>query len=64
MYYQGRTPDLKPAEEPVSAPARCPVCGAPDVKTTSKVITAETYWRCESCGEVWNVQRRRRATTR
>jgi hypothetical protein len=27
------------------------------VKTT-KAITAESYWRCVSCGEIWNVSRR------
>lgn len=26
--------------------------------TTSKVIDASTYWRCVTCGEVWNVDRR------
>jgi hypothetical protein len=26
--------------------------------TTSKVIDTTTYWRCLTCGEVWNVDRR------
>jgi ribosomal protein L37AE/L43A len=44
--------------EPTKAPDRCPQCGSPRVKTTSKPITASTYWRCEACGEIWNVGRR------
>lgn len=42
-------------------PSRCPACGSPDVKTSSKIVTAECYWRCEACGEVWNVARRHAA---
>jgi ribosomal protein L37AE/L43A len=44
--------------EPTEPPDRCPQCGSPRVKTTSKAITASTYWRCEACGEIWNVGRR------
>jgi hypothetical protein len=29
------------------------------VMTTSKTITASTYWRCEACGEIWNAGRRK-----
>lgn len=39
-------------------PARCPHCGGRDMVTTSKVIDSNTYWRCEKCGEVWNLDRR------
>jgi transposase-like protein len=50
------------AIEPVAAPpAHCPACRSTEVRTTSKVVTAETYWRCEACGEVWNDGRRRAA---
>lgn len=44
-----------------SAPPACPACRASSVTTTSKAVSAETYWRCESCGEVWNVGRRAKA---
>lgn len=40
------------------APSHCPACGATEVKTSSKVVTADCYWRCDRCGEVWNVGRR------
>ena len=43
--------------EPTAAPTRCPQCGSSEIKTTSKVVTSESYWRCEPCGEVWNAGR-------
>jgi hypothetical protein len=48
-----------PAPDDGAAPARCPVCRSQDLKTTSKVLNADTYWRCGGCGEVWNVARHR-----
>ena len=47
--------------EPAHAPSHCPACGSRNVQTTSKIVTAATYWRCQSCGEVWNVGRRQAA---
>jgi transposase-like protein len=44
-----------------AAPGRCPTCGSPAVVTTSKVVTTESYWRCEACGEVWNQERQEKA---
>jgi uncharacterized Zn finger protein len=46
--------------EPIVAqpPARCPGCGGRELTTTSKAIDRNTYWRCLSCGEVWNLDRR------
>ena len=49
-------PIRREATEP---PSKCPQCDSPRVKTTSKTITSSTYWRCEACGEIWNVGRRR-----
>jgi transposase-like protein len=43
----------------IEVPARCPACRSQDVKTTSKVASVDAYWRCEACGEVWNVGRHR-----
>jgi hypothetical protein len=48
----------KELDEP-ETPARCPSCRSNDVKTTSKVATLDAYWRCNDCGEVWNVARHR-----
>ena len=39
-------------------PTACPQCGSRDLTTMSKVIDARTYWRCQTCGEVWNTDRR------
>ena len=48
----------KELDEP-ETPSRCPACRSQDVKTTSKVASADAYWRCQACGEVWNVARHR-----
>lgn len=52
-------PDRRDAREPEAAttPTECPACRSTKVVTTSKVITAASYWRCESCDEVWNAGR-------
>lgn len=39
------------------APKTCPFCSSGDIKTTSKEISAATYWRCASCGQIWNGDR-------
>jgi transposase-like protein len=49
-----------PAEDP-PAPMQCPVCRSQDVKTTSPKASADAYWRCMACGEMWNVARQREA---
>jgi len=43
---------------PVDAPNVCPVCRSDEIMTTSKTVSAATYWRCKKCGEIWNVGRR------
>ena len=50
--------------EGTATPGRCPVCRSEDVTTTSKVVSAESYWRCCGCGEVWNAGRHRTASRR
>jgi len=40
-------------------PTQCPECRSKSVGTLSKTITPETYWRCQSCGAVWNETRSR-----
>jgi transposase-like protein len=39
----------------------CPFCRSAKVTTTSKTHDASAYWRCEACGQVWNVGRNRPA---
>ena len=36
----------------------CPTCRSSSIVTTSKIPDADSYWRCTSCGEVWNDSRR------
>jgi transposase-like protein len=37
---------------------QCPACDSGSVTTTAKRPDANSYWRCERCGEVWNASRR------
>jgi len=41
----------------VPPPSSCPFCRSPSVSTTSKTISAATYWRCATCGQIWNPAR-------
>ena len=45
-----------------NTPQRCPSCRSGDLVTTSKVVSADAYWRCCACGEVWNAGRTRAAS--
>jgi ribosomal protein L37AE/L43A len=45
------------AEKLVHRPEACPFCQSKAVGTLAKVVTASTYWRCQSCGEMWNPER-------
>jgi transposase-like protein len=40
-------------------PAACPFCQSPNVKTKTAAgkVDADSYWRCEACGEMWNAGR-------
>jgi ribosomal protein L37AE/L43A len=40
-------------------PAACPFCQSPNVKTKTAAgkVDANSYWRCEACGEMWNAGR-------
>ena len=46
-----------PTTEASVVPKTCPFCNSVDVKTTSKEVNAATYWRCASCGQIWNASR-------
>lgn len=62
MSIQSNPKGEHPADEVSHAPAHCPSCRSRAIVTTSKRIDASAYWRCESCGEVWNVARQRAGT--
>ena len=44
-----------------SIPSACPVCQSSSIATSAKSPDANSYWRCATCGEVWNVARWHRA---
>ena len=56
MRYTDR-PEARETAAPVQPPTECPACRSKNVVTASKVVTAASYWRCESCAEVWNAGR-------
>jgi transposase-like protein len=41
-----------------SVPSACPACRSAAITTTAKSPDANSYWRCASCGEIWNMSRR------
>jgi transposase-like protein len=44
-------------EENARPPTACPACKSTDLTTTSKPVTPASYWRCLTCGEIWNAER-------
>jgi predicted Zn finger-like uncharacterized protein len=40
-----------------SVPTSCPSCQSSAIATSAKNPDAGSYWRCNSCGEVWNDSR-------
>lgn len=50
--------DRSDSRRPTSGPPACPACQSASVTTTAKNPDASSYWRCERCGEIWNVGRR------
>ena len=40
-------------------PTACPFCRSSQITTASEKVDSSTYWRCETCGQVWNVERLR-----
>lgn len=41
-----------------STPTTCPACRSSSISTTAKNPDVSSYWRCVSCGEIWNASRR------
>ena len=60
---QGKAEEITSPSRPDdgTTPSRCPSCRSTDLVTTSKVVSADAYWRCCACGEVWNAARMRAA---
>jgi len=54
----------EPEKPRVTAPTSCPFCWSLNLKTTSKILDESTYWRCMTCGEIWNPGRQGRASPR
>ncbi len=49
------------SDKPVAPPPTlCPACGSPAIATAAKKPDEESYWRCRTCGDVWNPLRRAR----
>ena len=40
-------------------PTPCPFCRSSKTTTASEKVDASTYWRCETCGQMWNAGRLR-----
>ena len=45
---------MAPPKSPGIKPAVCPFCRSQNLSTNSKNITDATYWRCTTCGQIWN----------
>jgi ribosomal protein L37AE/L43A len=42
------------AEVSLNQPPRCPKCRSTETSSAAKRPTANSYWRCLKCGDVWN----------
>lgn len=50
--------DRPAAAAAIAPPETCPACTSPSISTTERHPDEHTYWRCGTCGEVWNHARR------
>ena len=46
------------SDRTTNSPPPCPACKSLAVTTTAKHPDVDSYWRCERCGEIWNIGRR------
>ncbi len=44
----------EPTTANVYRPPACRKCGSKDTTSAAKRPTANSYWRCLQCGDVWN----------
>lgn len=49
-----RRPSATSSSRATEIPTVCPTCQSPEIATTAKSPDASSYWRCTSCGEIWN----------
>jgi hypothetical protein len=47
----------EPSVPNTDTPAACPFCQSAAISTTSKAVSMSTYWRCATCGQIWNASR-------
>jgi predicted RNA-binding Zn-ribbon protein involved in translation (DUF1610 family) len=52
-----RDPTGQPKSNRTGNPLSCPKCGSPTISTAAKNPNPTSYWRCGSCGEIWNQSR-------
>jgi transposase-like protein len=50
--------------DPPEQPKFCPFCRSTKIVAAGKSVTEFTYWRCESCSEMWNPARPAQAPRR
>jgi transcription elongation factor Elf1 len=50
------TPTPDPAKVLAKAPS-CPFCRSAVVSTNGKTASDSSYWRCDTCGQIWNPTR-------
>jgi transposase-like protein len=51
---------INPDPEPVPAPTACPFCRSSNIATPrEKAHDPSAYWRCQTCGDMWNAGRLR-----
>jgi predicted Zn finger-like uncharacterized protein len=43
-----------------TAPMSCPTCRSSSITSAAKIPNADSYWRCEKCGDIWNGARTQR----
>lgn len=60
MSYRDAHVTKEPESEP--PPTTCPFCRSPKIGTASERVDASTYWRCEACGDMWNIARLRHSS--
>ena len=55
---------VPPEPDVFCAPTMCPFCRSPKITTASEKVDATSYWRCEACGEMWNLGRLQTSSSR
>jgi transposase-like protein len=54
----GTRGDRSASTAAIAVPTVCPACQSPSIATTARKHDESAYWRCGSCGEIWNASRR------